>query len=83
VEEVLNLGDKKAILVSGLASCLILLGLPAFSLPSDSEAVDALEKAKILAPTIRMNARLPKTASRLLPIKTPKQILTTARLKRF
>ncbi len=66
------MGDKKAILVSGLASCLILLGLPAFSLPTDSEAVDALEKAKILAPTIRMNARVAQDGIEVATYKNPK-----------
>lgn len=66
------MGDKKAIFVSGLASCLILLGLPAFSLPNDSEAVDALEKAKILAPTIRMNARVAQDGIEVATYKNPK-----------
>lgn len=66
------MGEKKVILVSGLAFSLVLFGLPAFSLPSDSEAVEALEKARILAPTIRMNARVGQDGIEVATYKNPK-----------
>jgi len=65
-------GEKKVILVSGLAISSLLWGLPALALPSDSEAVDALEKAKILAPTIRLNARVAEDGIEVATYKNPK-----------
>lgn len=66
------MGEKKVILVSGLAISSLLWGLPALALPSDSEAVDALEKAKILAPTIRLNARVAEDGIEVATYKNPK-----------
>lgn len=66
------MGEKKVILVSGLAISSLLLGLPALALPSDGEAVDALEKAKILAPTIRLNARVAEDGIEVATYKNPK-----------
>lgn len=65
------MGERKAILVVGL-TCGALVGLPAFSLPTDSEAVDALERAKILAPTIRLNARVGQDGIEVATYKNPK-----------
>ncbi|MBP9807712.1 hypothetical protein KBF38_05345, partial [bacterium] len=65
------MGERKAILVFGL-TCAALSGLPAFSFPTDSEAVDALEKAKILAPTIRLNARVAQDGIEVATYKNPK-----------
>lgn len=66
------MGEKKVILVSGLAISSLCWGLPALALPSDGEAVDALEKAKILAPTIRLNARVAEDGIEVATYKNPK-----------
>ncbi len=66
------MGEKKVILVSGLAISSLLWGIPALALPSDGEAVDALEKAKILAPTIRLNARVAEDGIEVATYKNPK-----------
>ncbi len=66
------MGAKKVILVSCLAISPVLWCLSARALPSDSEAVDALEKAKILAPTIRLNARVAQDGIEVATYKNPK-----------
>ncbi len=68
-----NVAEIKGILVSSLAFSLILLSQqPTLALPSDSDAVNALEKAKILAPTIRMNARVGSDGIEVATYKNPK-----------
>lgn len=77
-----NVGKIKGILCSSLAFSLLLLGPQVcLALPSDSEAVDALEKAKILSPNIRMNARVGKDEIEVATYKNPKANLSDCKIE--
>ncbi|MFA6209915.1 MAG: hypothetical protein WC714_10875 [Candidatus Obscuribacterales bacterium] len=79
---VINVGETKGILASSLAFSLLLLGQQAaLALPSDVEAVDALEKAKILAPNIRMNARVGQDEIEVATYKNPKANLSDCKIE--
>lgn len=57
--------------LSLLVAFSLLLGRPAFAI-SDADIVQAIEKAKVLAPNIRMNARISKDEVEVSTYKNPK-----------
>lgn len=66
--------------VTGLLA-LSFSSLPAFAAISDSEAVDLLEKAKILAPSIRINARISGSEAEIATYQNPKANLNDCKIE--
>ena len=60
-------------LTLGLAACP-LVSSPAFAMASESDVMHAIEKAKILAPTITFNARVSKDEVEVATYKNPKAV---------